>query len=121
MTETVAKREIVVQAIKGGKGSITIVVPECLEIITDPVLTPREGCGVIRVMTPQDGDARVVWNSNSLGEIEEAKNMFNKLIAEGLVPYRVGVNGKATAEVMAEFDHYAEEIIFLPIPLVVGG
>lgn len=121
MTEAVADRKIVIQAIKGGKGGITIDVPECLEIITDPVITPRAGCGVIRVMTPKDGDARVVWDASSLGEIEEANGMFNKLIAEGLVPYRVGLNGQATAEVMAEFDHRAEEIIFLPIQMVAGG
>ena len=47
--------------------------------------------------------------------------MFDACAAEGLVPYKVGVNGKASSEVMDEFDPYAEEVIFLPVAVVAGG
>jgi hypothetical protein len=47
--------------------------------------------------------------------------MFVNLIKKGLKPFRVGVDGKATSEVMDEFDPHAEEVIFLPQALVAGG
>ncbi|MHA2279730.1 MAG: hypothetical protein ACXAC5_02385 [Promethearchaeota archaeon] len=47
--------------------------------------------------------------------------MFLDLIAQGMVPYRVGVDGQATAEVMDEFDATAEEIIFMPVRAIAGG
>lgn len=74
-----------------------------------------------RVMTPKDGDKRLVWCRRIIDEIKAAKKMFIDLITEGMVPYRVGVDGVASAEVMDEFDPTAEEVIFMPIKAVVGG
>lgn len=99
----------------------TIEIPESLAILDDPKALPNKGHGVMRIMTPKDGDKRVVWDSNSADEIWDAKAFFDKLIQEGLVPYRVGTNGKATSEVMDEFDPYAEEVVFLPVAMVTGG
>ena len=47
--------------------------------------------------------------------------MFNELIAKGLVPYKVQLNGDPSSEIMTEFNPNSEEIIFLPIKMVTGG
>ncbi len=82
---------------------------------------PEPGDCVFRILSQKDGDKRVVWNRRRIQEINDAKIMFDKLIAEGLVPYKVGTDGRATSEVMTEFDPYAQEVIFMPIMAVVGG
>lgn len=124
MTITV-NREIDVALLRIGNkpcnASAKIAVPESLGIISDPQQKTPEGFGCFRIMTPHDGDKRVVWDSRDFAQISEAKAMFDELVVQGLVPYRVGVNGRASSEVMAEFDPYAEEIIFLPIAMVAGG
>jgi len=101
--------------------TMTLEIPESLTILDNPSDVPAKGCGAIRVMTPKDGDKRVVWDSRDFAQISDAKGMFDKLVLEGLVPYRVGVGGKSSSEVMTEFDSHAEEIIFLPIAMVTGG
>jgi len=73
----------------------------------------------IAVLDPRD--KRVVWDSRDMDQIEEAKAMFDECVAKGMVPYRVGTDGRATSEVMDEFDPEAEEVIFLPIAQVAGG
>jgi hypothetical protein len=116
----VADRTIEAQVFKGGQAATQIVVPDSLRILEDHE-NPPEGFGVFRVMTPKDGDKRVVWDCRDMDQIEDAKAMFDQLIQEGLVPYKVGTDGRATSEVMDEFDPHAEEVIFLPVQLVVGG
>jgi hypothetical protein len=76
---------------------------------------------VFRILTPEDGDVRVVWDRREMAQIRDAKKMFDDCIKKGLVPYKVGTDGKATSEIMDEFDAKAEEVIFLPIQQVVGG
>lgn len=87
------------------------------------VPTNHEGdsFGVLRVLTENDGDKRFAWNPRSLTEINEARDFFDRCVAEGLVPYKVGTGGNASAEVMDEFDPYAGEVIFLPVAVVAGG
>jgi len=80
-----------------------------------------KGHGMFRIMTAKDGDKRVVWNCAVLQEISAARKMFMDCVKEGLVPYRVGTDGKPTSEVMDEFDPEAEEVVFLPVRLVRGG
>ena len=125
MTTATADREIDVALLrvgnKPGNASAKIAVPDSLEIISDPTRKTPAGFGCFRIMTPKDGDKRVVWDSRDFAQISEAKAMFDELVVQGLVPYRVGVNGRASSEVMVEFDPYAEEIIFLPIAMVAGG
>lgn len=77
-------------------------------------------CGIMRIINSK-GDDRIAWNKFHLGEINEAKKAFDELVAQGLVPYRAGTDGKATSDVMDEFDPAAEEVIFMPIALVAGG
>jgi len=80
---------------------------------------PRHG--VFRIMTIRDGDKRVTWDTDDLFQIAEAERMFMELVEQGLVPYRVGVDGRASAEVMDKFDPNAGEVIFLPVAAVAGG
>lgn len=121
----VADREIDIAMLRVGNNpsnlSTKLKIPDSLGIMDDPAQTAPKGFGCFRIMTPKDGDKRVVWDSRDFAQISEAKAMFDELVVQGLVPYCVGVNGRASSEVMAEFDPYAEEIIFLPVAMVVGG
>lgn len=82
---------------------------------------PKPGQFAFRILSPVYGDQRIVWDSCSLAEINAAKELFTDLIKKGLTPYKVGRDGKKSSEVMREFDATAEEVIFVPIKLVVGG
>lgn len=88
---------------------------------TPPLADDGTPFGVFRVLTEKDGDKRFAWNPRSIAEINEARDFFNDCVRQGLVPYKVGTGGKATADVMKEFDPHAGEVIFLPVPAVVGG
>lgn len=102
-----------------GKLSIKLRIPDSLEVIETQ--KAQDGFGCFRFMTPKDGDKRVVWDSRDFSQITDAKAMFDEAILQGLVPYQVGVNGRATSEVLSEFNPYSEEIIFLPVAMVAGG
>lgn len=95
-------------------------IPNSLKILKDgePI---KKGQRIFRILTAKDGDKRIVWDSREIAQIEDAKTMFDECVAKGLVPYWVGTNGRATSEVMDEFDAEAEEVIFLPIARVAGG
>jgi len=95
-------------------------IPATLRVLKDNE-SPKKGHGIFRILTAKDGDKRVVWDSRDINQIEDAKAMFDECVAKGLVPYWVGTNGRATAEVMDEFDSEAEEVIFLPIAQICGG
>jgi hypothetical protein len=95
-------------------------IPDTLRILKDGE-TPKKGQHIFRILTAKDGDKRVVWDSRDINQIEDAKAMFDECVAKGLVPYWVGTNGRATSEVMDEFDSECGEIIFLPISQVAGG
>ena len=125
MSTATADREIDVALLRAGNKpsnlSAKLKIPDNLSIMDDPTQKTPQGFGCFRIMTPKDGDKRVVWDSRDFAQISEAKAMFDELVVQGLVPYRVGVNGRASSEVMVEFDPYAEEIIFLPVAMVAGG
>jgi hypothetical protein len=95
-----------------------VYVPDTLRIEDQPS-NPYEH--VFHVLTKEDGDKRVIWDSRDLAQIRDAKKMFLNLIKQGQVPYKIGVDGNASSEQMAEFDPNAEEVIFLPIKAVKGG
>jgi len=108
------------QVIDIGKGK-TVVIPEPLRLVDNGEDLGLEQPRVWRVLTAKDGDRRVVWDAMSIPEINSARETFNQLVSEGMVPYRVGVNGTPSSEVMSEFDPTAEEVIFMPMRAVVGG
>ena len=67
------------------------------------------------------GDDRISWDKNSLDELQEARRIFYDSIAKGMKAYRVGEGGKKSSYEMKSFDPHAEEVIFVPMPAVVGG
>lgn len=101
------------------KGNIEV--PECLGLLNDPAATPPKGFGCMRIPTIKDGDKRVIWDKADIQQIAEAQITFNKLIAEGMKAFRVGLDGKKSAEEIHEFDPHAEEIIFVQMQVVTGG
>jgi trans-aconitate methyltransferase len=111
-----------VQTLTGGsKAQVAEVdIPDSLRVLGPREAVPSGHC-LVRVLTPEDGDQRIVWNGTSLVEINDAKKLFDDLVGQGLVPYKVGLGGRASAEVMQEFDPAAEEVIFCPVNRVVGG
>ena len=120
MATATIDREIEVPLVNNSNIKENITVPESLKILKDKEGVKKwERC--FRFLTPKDGDKRVVWDSRDMDQIEEAKAMFDECVAKGLVPYRVGTDGRKTSDVMDEFDPEAEEVIFLPIAQVAGG
>jgi len=115
----VAEKFLEITVIAGSKLNDRVRIPDSLNIL-DKAL-PAAGHGVMRVLTIKDGDKRVTWDARSFEQITDAKAMFDDLVSKGQVPYKVGLNGKATSEVMTTFDPHAEEIIFLPVALLTGG
>lgn len=109
-----------ISSLKGSKLGFKVDLPDSIRLLKDGEKLKPGQC-VMRVPTPDHGDERVVWDSGDFQQIADAKTMFDQLVCQDLTPYRVGVNGKATSEVMDEFDPFAEEIIFVPIAMVVGG
>ena len=92
-----------------------------LAAIASELELEMEDFGCFRILSQKDGDKRIVWCKRLLPQIQDAKKMFLDLIKEGMVPYIVGVDGKATSRVMKEFDPTAEEVIFMPQAAIRGG
>lgn len=115
------QRTIDVTALLNSAVKTSIEVPPGLQFLEDG-LQVQKGHHCIRILHPDKGDERLTWDSTSLAELQQARKLFIDLVKQGLTPYRVGLNGDTTAEVMDEFDPHAEEVIFMPTAtLVVGG
>ena len=97
-----------------------IPIPDDLHVLEDG-FEPQDGHCLFRIMTQEDGDKRVTWDRGKIPEINSAKDMFTKLVKEGMVPFKVGSGGGASSEVMSEFDPAAEEVIFMPVRAIAGG
>jgi hypothetical protein len=85
--------------------------PSCMRVLEEGEAVPDQCPLVFRIIDQKDGDKRIVWDSNDFSEIVDAKAMFDKLIEEGMIPYRVDPSGKRTPEVMTQFDPVAEEVV----------
>lgn len=81
---------------------------------------PQPGQHCFRIMN-ENGDDRLVWDAGSIREINAARRAFVDLVKKNMTPYKVGVGGNASSEVMETFDPAAEEVIFLDTQLVAGG
>lgn len=125
MVAEIEQRVIEISSLMAGNKptnlTISIKIPDNLGILENPKDNAPEHHGIFRVMTPKDGDKRIVWDSRDFSQIIDAKNMFNDLISKGFVPYKVGLNGGPSSEIMTEFCVNSEEVIFLPIGFVTGG
>lgn len=120
MTTATEPRTIDISPLMGSKIKESIEVPDGVQILESGEEKPA-GHHIFRILNPLSGDDRLTWDSGNMADIKGAKKLFLGLIEKGLTPYRVGTNGKATSEVMDEFDPHAEEVIFLAHQLVAGG
>lgn len=120
MTVAIEPRSIDISPLLGSKLTAKVEVPDGIQILEGGVKCPK-GHHMFRILHPEKGDERLTWDSMSLSDIKGAKQMFVDLVEKGLTPYRVGVGGKATSQVMDEFDPAAEEVIFLGHPVIAGG
>lgn len=103
-------KTITISILNGGNVQKELVIPDSLRVLTPGETIPANH-DVIRIVNQTDGDKRIVWDSMNLNEIYDAKDMFNKLISEGFVPYHVDPSGKKTPQVMTQFDPKVEEIV----------
>lgn len=115
-----ATQTILLTTLAGTKLKEEIELPDGIKVLEDNQEIPDDHF-IFRILSQEKGDERLIWNSRSLADIQAAKRMFVELIKKGLKPFKVGINGAATSEVMDEFDPTAEEVIFLPQAFVVGG
>ncbi len=106
-----------VPVIENSNLTMQMVVPDSLRVVEDSLPPPKHG--MFRIINHKDGDKRVVWNSESLAEIQAAKEMFDDL-KKKMTPYKVGKGGAKT-EIMKEFDPMVEQILFAPTQLAMGG
>ncbi len=120
MTTATEPRKIDISPLMSKSAIVKIEVPEGVQILEAGAETPA-GFHMFRILHPLIGDERLCWDATNFADIKGAKKLFVELIEKGLTPYRVGVGGKASSEVMDEFDPHAEEVIFLSHQLVVGG
>lgn len=120
MTTAAATHILDIAPLTGCKTTVPIEIPEELTVL-EGLAQPEAGHCTFRILHPMFGDKRITWQSTVLQQINAAKEVFLKLVKEGLVPHKVGVNGQMSSEVMREFDPRAEEIIFVPTALLRGG
>ena len=111
-----------ISVIAYSKVQATVDVPDSLKITTDLDTPNEEGHGCFRVLSVDAGDERVIWDRNDPDQIRDAKGLFASLLNQGQVPYAIGYDGKPNMnKQLTDFDPNAEEIVFIPTRLVVGG
>jgi hypothetical protein len=67
----------------------------------------------------QDGDTKLIWDSDKEEEVEAAQEMFDNLKAKGYMAYRVEGKKGDKGEIVNKFDPSLERIIMAP--RMVGG
>ena len=117
-------RTIEIPALAGSRLTTSIEIPD--DRWPNPDVKPPRLFVTWRIMTPKDGDTKIVWNPDSFTEIREAAALFKKLVAAGMVPYVCDATGRPTGEVMQEFDPSAGEVdfrdvVWAPTKLAAGG
>ena len=117
---TVAPRMISVPIVQGTNCREDVEVPDEIQILQDGEIA-QKGHFRMSIIDDEKGDERLTWDSTDFSQLKAAKKLFVDLVKKGLKPFRVGIKGKASSEVMAEFDPHAEEVIFLPFARVAGG
>jgi len=65
------------------------------------------------VMTPADGDLKIIWDSDKPVEVEHARKSFDEFKRKGYAAYRVNKSGDS-GEVMRSFEADAEKVILRP-------
>lgn len=77
------------------------------------IMDPPKQRHELRVMTPQDGDAKTTWDPDNADEVAAARSMFDKMRRAGHAAYSVKRGGKKDS-VITEFDPEIGAIIMAP-------
>ncbi len=101
---------------------------QSMKVLEDKADLPK-GHGLFRILHQDYGDKRLVWDTKDFAQINEARQIFKDLIAQGFVPYLVDKKtGEPTTMPMAQFDALEgevwmeeHEIIMAPMQAAVGG
>ena len=96
-------------------GNISI--PKELKVLKD---NDPASYHMFRILTPDKGDERVVWNPMNIAEISAASELFQSLLKKGMRAFAPGRLGQKDKEV-EEFDPLMGEVIFCPVDAIVGG
>jgi hypothetical protein len=75
-----------------------------------PARDPFKGC--FRILCA-DGDKRVTWDRREAAQVDDARTMFNDLIASGHTAFATRSDGTKGSRI-EEFDSVLEEIIMVP-------
>lgn len=75
--------------------------------------------GLIKVMTPEDGDRHVAWDSSDENGVKKAEKDFKKLVKKGFNIFKVDRSPKASNEKVTEFDPNHGE--YIAVPAMAGG
>jgi len=70
--------------------------------------------GLIKVMTPEDGDKHIVWDPSDEDGVKKAKKAFDKLSKKGHRIFKVSRKPQRTGSPVTEFDKDEHEYIALP-------
>ena len=74
--------------------------------------------GLIKVMTPEDGDRHIGWDTSDEKGVAKAKKEFDKLKKKGFRLFKVDRSPKP-GEMVAEFDPSHKE--YVAVPAMAGG
>ncbi len=70
--------------------------------------------GEMRMMSPQHGDLKTVWDKDKPEEVEAARNQFNELVGKkNYLAFAVKKDGTKGKKI-TDFDEDAEAIILSP-------
>ena len=72
----------------------------------------------LRILDPEAGDLKVIWDKDNADEVSAARAQFESLINKKFTAYSVDKKGEAGKKIDS-FDPSAEKIIM--IPRIVGG
>jgi len=73
----------------------------------------EESEGLVMVILDQSGDTKHIWDRNNEAEVEEARSLFDRMKARGMVAWSVTRKGDKDQRI-TDFDPQAEKIIFAP-------
>jgi hypothetical protein len=92
-----------------------IQIPDELHI-QDDVLPVGKNDILFRILDPEEGDHRIIWDSLNFNEVRAAAALFEQLQKEGMVAHIIDADGNVTDDTAAIFDPTSEEVMMLDAP-----
>lgn len=76
--------------------------------------------GILKVMTPKDGDRPLAWDKDDEKSVKKAEKEFYKLLKKGYRIYRVERKPTRTGTPVTEFDPYYDDEYIATSPMSGG-